>query len=118
MKGKQTCVLRVTHAVKIKINLLILSGDGRSAMSVDTGEIMRTRPPAVKVPHTDTHTLRNTSSTLASCQRSSCFLHNLCDMHSTEPPLRVSAMNNYETDPQLTKMFSPPSTTGEINSQH
>lgn len=39
-------------------------------------------------------------------------------MHSTEPPLRVSAMNNYETDPQLTKMFSPPSTTGEINSQH
>lgn len=56
MKGKQTCVLRVTHAVKIKINLLILSGDGRSAMSVDTGEIMRTRPPAVKVPHTDTYT--------------------------------------------------------------
>lgn len=59
MKGKQTCVLRVTHAVKIKFNLLILSGDGRSAMSVDTGEIMRTRPPAVKVPHTDTHTQKH-----------------------------------------------------------
>lgn len=86
MKGKQTCVLCVTHAVKIKINLLLLSGDGLSAMSVDTGKIMKTRLPAVKVHHrearTHTHTQKHAINVGFMSGRS-CFSHNLCDLHLT-----------------------------------
>lgn len=53
--SKQTCVLRVTHAVGIKINLLLFGADRLAVMSLRIlGEITKTRPPAVRVHHKNT----------------------------------------------------------------
>lgn len=60
MKGKQTRVLHVTHAVKIKMNLLLFSADRPSIMSGDTGQDNEDQTACCESPSQNTHRVRNT----------------------------------------------------------
>lgn len=60
MKGKQTCVLHVTHAVKIKMNLLLFSADRPSVMSRDTGQDNEDQTACCESSSQNTHAVRNT----------------------------------------------------------
>ena len=77
---------------------------------------MRTRPPAVKVPHTDTHTLRNTSSMLASRQGARAF-YTTC-VTCIQQSLLSESQPWIITRPIFNRPKCFPSSTDEINSQH
>lgn len=73
MKAKQTRVLHVTHAVRIKMNLLLLSADRPSIMSADTGQDNEDQTACCESPSQNTHTVRNTPQMSTLCQGALAF---------------------------------------------